>query len=575
MEKNKSIDGLAFRRDKKTVAKPTSIDGIATKKKTVRRVKATDSDIKKIKVELEAIKEELAEDSEPKASVDDFLAPVEAFSFDTEESEKPENDKDTKDTEESNEDEKTMDKKELKKLKKEEKKEAKKAKKTKKSKVKTIIVTILLSIIVLVLGAACWLFIWGNDIIMRITGGNGNIFEAIGVLTSDTYEPLKTDSKGRTNILAFGTSGYDMAGDEGNGVHDGAQLTDSIMAISIDQNTGDIAMISLPRDLKASPTCTATSKINEVFFCKSTQNNGVITDSTPGANALMTEVGDILGMDFQYYVHINWGSLVSIVNILDGITVTLDEDINDYEYTGAVFNAGTPYTINGEQALGLARARHGTANGDFSRGNSQQKILIGIKNKIYEKNLSLIDLVNLTSTLGDNLRTNLNVSEIKTAAHLTFEFDLESMRQIPLVDYDKNIYYFTTANINNISYVVPSAGVGNYRSIHTYLEEQLNSNPITREGAKIKILNGSDQSGVAGAMKEELTKAGFNISAIGDAEDGEYPEYTIYAASGEFTETLKALEDKFGVAHTEKDMTYENCDIIIILGNKPAPIEAE
>ena len=55
-----------------------------------------------------------------------------------------------------------------------------------------------------------------------------------------------------------------MEGEEGNGVHDGAQLTDSIMAISLDQNTGDIAMLSLPRDLKASPTCTASGKFTEV-----------------------------------------------------------------------------------------------------------------------------------------------------------------------------------------------------------------------------------------------------------------------------------------------------------------------
>ena len=78
-----------------------------------------------------------------------------------------------------------------------------------------------------------------------------------------------------------------------------------------------------------------------------------------GAEALVNEVSDILGLDFQYYAHLNWGSLVTIVDILGGITVTVDEDIDDYYYTGAVFQAGVPYTIDGSQALGLARARHG------------------------------------------------------------------------------------------------------------------------------------------------------------------------------------------------------------------------
>ncbi|RKH89146.1 hypothetical protein D7Y04_43535, partial [Corallococcus sp. AB038B] len=118
-------------------------------------------------------------------------------------------------------------------------------------------------------------------------------------------------------------------------------MTDSIMMISLNQNTGDIVMLSLPRDLKASPTCTATGKINEVYWC----NNMYGGNEAAGAQALMNEVGSILGVDFQYYAHLNWGSLVQIVNTLGGITVTLDEDISDYYYTGAVFEAGVPYTI--------------------------------------------------------------------------------------------------------------------------------------------------------------------------------------------------------------------------------------
>ena len=213
-----------------------------------------------------------------------------------------------------------------------------------------------------------------------------------------------------------------MEGEEGNGIHDGAQLTDSIMVISLNQDNGDVAMLSLPRDLKTSPICTATGKINEIYWC----NNMNGDNEQAGAEALMTEVSDILGLDFQYYAHVNWGSLVQVVDLLDGITITLDEDISDYYWTGAVFKAGVEYTINGEEALGLARARHGTTGGDFSRGASQQKILIGIKDKVSEKNLSLTEIIDLASTIGDNLRTNFSVEEIKTLAHLASDFDFDT-----------------------------------------------------------------------------------------------------------------------------------------------------
>ncbi|MBQ6351350.1 MAG: LCP family protein, partial [Methanobrevibacter sp.] len=391
MDKNKSIDGLKPRQSQKksTPKKTTSPKKVASNKKSVKKSaainKTTQKTVKKTKDNISLTTTQLNNPDDsltnntPQTTnpFEDFLNPVQTFDFD----EVSGNLKATAPTNQTKV-----------------KKHQPKVKKP-MSKKRKIILIIILVILLLLLAAGVGFILWGNDIIAKITGGQGNVFDL--VFQNDVYEPLKTDSNGRTNILAFGTSGYNMDGEEGNGVHDGAQLTDSIMVISLDQETGDIAMLSLPRDLKASPTCTATGKINEVYWC----NNMDGDNESAGANALMEEVNRILGIDFQYYAHLNWGSLIQIVDALGGITVTLDEDISDYYYTGAVFEAGKEYTINGDQALGLARARHGTESGDFSRGASQQKILVGIKDKVIEKGLSITDIINLASALGDNLRT--------------------------------------------------------------------------------------------------------------------------------------------------------------------------
>lgn len=445
MEKNKSIDGL-------TVKKPATKKTAAKTVKTAKPIKATKTTVKKVEVKKT---KEPATDSKPVAKAEDFLQPVTSFNFDGGE---------LKAAEESAED-----------IKKVAKDKKPKKEKKKVSKTRIIITSILLVIVLAMLGFVTWLVLWGDDLIAKITGGNGNIWDALNTLTSETYEPLKTDENGRTNILAFGTSGYNMEGDEGNGTHDGAQLTDSIMAISIDQATGDIVMISLPRDLKVTPTCTATGKINEVYWC----NNQYGDDEAAGANALMNKVSDVLGIDFQYYVHVNWESLIDIVDIIGGITVTTDETIEyDYlNYDGGnmveTIWEGAPTTLNGRQALGIARARHATKMGDFSRGNSQQKILIGIKDQIYNANLGFPELLGLVNTLGDNMRTNMAIEDFKTAIHLTYEFDFDKMRQVPLVDYDNNIYYFTTGMINGISYVLPQAGDGNFYAIRACVAEAL------------------------------------------------------------------------------------------------------
>lgn len=382
----------------------------------------------------------------------------------------------------------------------------------------------------------------------------------------DHYEPLKTDDNGRTNILAFGTSGYNMNGDEGNGTHDGAQLTDSIMVISLDQETGDLAMLSLPRDLKVSRTCTATSKVNELYWCNNMDN----TDEQAGAEALMEEVSDILGIDFQYFAHLNWGSLIQIVDTLGGINVTLDEDISDYGWTGAVFKAGTEYTIDGEQALGLARARHGTESGDFSRGASQQKILIGIKDKLHEKNLSITELTDLAGTLGDNLRTNFSVEELKTLAHLTSDFDFNNIRQISLIDPEP---LMTTGTINGISYVLPAGGAGYYTKIQSYVAKMLSSDPRDREDASILVLNGTDTPGLASTEQATLESEGYNNIDSNNAPAGEYTDqYTLYYLTDTAPETKKLLEAKYNITAKPIDElpagvnTYY--DFVLIIGDE-------
>ena len=470
-------------------------------------------------------------------AAEDFLKPVQAFDFD------------------ENSGELTASKEPVNTKPKKHKKEKKRI-----SKKRKIITSIILGVVTLLLIAVIWFIIWGNDLLAKITGGQGNIFD----LFSEQYDPLKTDENGRTNILAFGTSGYDMEGTEGKGTHDGAQLTDSIMAISINQETGDIAMLSLPRDLKVSRTCTATGKINEVYWCNNTEGN----DEQAGAEALSEVVSDILGVEFQYYAHLNWGSLVSIVDTLGGINITLDEDINDQYYTGSVYNAGVEYTIDGIQAVALARARHGTTSGDFSRGASQQKILMGIKNRISEKGLSITDMIGLANTLGDNLRTNFSVNELRSAAHLLSEFDFDNARQVSLIEPEKLV---TTANIGGISYVIPSDGVNNYKSIQAYVAKKFSSNPRIYEDYSILILNGTDTAGIASAEETTLEQENYQNIYTDDAPDGNYTnKYTLYATTDNAPNTKKLLEEKYGTTAKSADelpaLIPTNYDFIIIIG---------
>ena len=419
------------------------------------------------------------------------------------------------------------------------------------------------TIVILLLGIGIGTFVWGDSLISKLTSGKSGLWDAIGSLVSTTV-PFETDSNGRTNVLVFGTEGYDMTGASGNGTHDGSQLTDSIMVISFDQETQDVALLSLPRDLKVPMACMA-GKVNEVYVCNNQNGN----NEEAGARALMEQVSAVIGVDFQYWAHVNWGSLAEIVDTLGGITVTLDEDINDYNYTKVVLKAGVPTRLTGEQAIALSRARHGTTGGDFTRGNSQQKIVEGIIQEFVAHGVNISEAISLMGILGDNLRTNFTTDNIKAGVKLASTFSVSNIRNVPLVDYNTNTYYVTTAMINGISYVVPSAGASNYAAIQGYVARMFSSDAAMREDATIAVYNATGEAGVASAERSRLQDDNYDVNSIGDAATGSCEEqYCLYVLDEEKSATRAALEARYGVVAkaSTADVWYGYADFILVIG---------
>lgn len=465
-----------------------------------------------------------------KSSSEDFLAPIGTLSLSSEDIEK-----------------------DIKASKKQKKAKKPRKKWSKKRKAITVIIIILL----LLVGAG----LFAHFYLEKLTGGNIGLLD---VFTAKDVE-LKTDQNGRTNILVLGTSGYEM---DGSG-HDGAQLTDSIMIISLDQKNKDVALLSLPRDLKTDYICTGTGKVNEVYWCA----NQLGDDEEAGVAAAMEEIGDILGIDFQYYAHLNWGALVQVVDAIGGVTVTLDEDIFD-DWTNTFITAGEPTVLDGESALGLARARHGTYSGDFTRGASQQKILMAIKDKVMSEGISIGQLFDLMNAVGDNVRMNFNADELKTLYNMMSDFNMDNIRQITLLDPENGINLVTTGTINGISYVLPTAGDGIYTDIQTYIKQQLSNNPVEREGASVLVLNGTATMGVASTEQEKLEAKGYTVTDISDAsEDACSASYCLFAMNNENPATKAALEALYGVTAQDKTtltvpLYYPDLyDFVIIVGS--------
>jgi anionic cell wall polymer biosynthesis LytR-Cps2A-Psr (LCP) family protein len=94
-----------------------------------------------------------------------------------------------------------------------------------------------------------------NKSINSITGENQSIFDtARSLLSGASNKQLKSDN-GRTNIVLLGMRGENDP--------NGGLLADSIMIISMQQESKKVAMVSIPRDLRVEiPGTKGYSKLN-------------------------------------------------------------------------------------------------------------------------------------------------------------------------------------------------------------------------------------------------------------------------------------------------------------------------
>lgn len=465
-----------------------------------------------------------------------------------------------------------------------------KANKKPKSKARRIIKWLVILIIVGLLGYGGYVTYSANHAFSKAF--KGSIFQ---VLTQKNV-PLQQDSNGRTNILVLGTSEDDPG-------HQGGDLTDSMMIMSVDQTAKNAFLISIPRDLwvQYGKACASgyEGKINVYYSCSGGDASATSVDAD--RTALTAEdafVGNIFGLKIQYGVNVNYTVFKDVVNAVGGsITVDIQSrdaagimDSNFDWKCGAtekiriqncppdghyIQYPNGPATLDAEHALYLAQARgdsaptYGFEESNFDREKNQQMIIKAIRDKAISQGVFVNPeaISNIINSLGDNLRTTFQADEVKTLASLAQSIPDANIKSVSLIDAVPSVV--TTGDIDGQSAVEPTAGLYDYSGFQALLAKSLSSNPVISEGANVAVLNGSDVSGVAQAQADVLTAAGYTVSDVGSADTTNYQGYTVYAISKTDPGTSAALAKFYHVTvkTTKPPVTVPSgTDFIVIVG---------
>ncbi len=277
-----------------------------------------------------------------------------------------------------------------------------------------------------------------------------NKLENAGINDDLSEETLST-LDGYTNIAIFGLDNRD------NGNYSGGQ-SDTIMIVSVNDETKDVKIISVYRDSYLRVGDEKYGKANSAY-------------TRGGAEQAVQMLNANLDLNITDYVCVDWAALVEAIDELGGIEIEITaqeaQQINNYMWeidqmmgtrTPQVSGSGLK-TLSGVQATAYARIRN-TAGDDFKRTSRQRIILGAMLDKAKQSDVgTLIDICNV---VFDDISTTLELSEIIDLAKDVAKYNIVSTSGFP--------FAMTTEMISGSGdSVVPISLENNVSQLHLYL----------------------------------------------------------------------------------------------------------
>lgn len=230
--------------------------------------------------------------------------------------------------------------------------------------------------------------------------------------------------------------------------------SDVNIIVTVNPKTKQILLVTIPRDYY-------------VYLHGTTAMKDKLTHAGMyGVDMSISTIEDILDIDINYYIRLNFSTLINAIDTIGGIEVYSEYDFNTYGYQ---FYKGYNY-LNGEYALAFSRARKNFYYGDRTRGENQMRVIEAIIAKISSSTVLINDYLNILKSLDGTFQTNLDSGSI---------YDLIKMQLSSMPKWQIEKYSLNGLGAENYTYSIPD--------VYTYVMEP-DYNTVNEAKTKIKEL---------------------------------------------------------------------------------------
>ncbi len=308
--------------------------------------------------------------------------------------------------------------------------------------------------------------------------------------------------------------------------------TDTMIIVSLNLETGTVAMMSLPRDLFVYIPSGVMGRLNVAFGI----GESIGWNPGGGFGLLRQTLFYNFGINVHYYARVNFSGFESLIDSLGGLDIAVDCAYQDY-YPVDDFDPEAPaqdnyelrtldvgyYTFNGFDALWYARMRR--LADDFDRGRRQQQLLRAMWRKARSADL-LPSLPSLWDELTQIVETDLPLDVMLSLLPYLINLDTDSIQNFTMI----RLYHTTPWQPPNDAFVQ----LPQYQPISMLLRDFYTppaSSQLALTGPSIAVYNGSGQANWDRVASERLRWEGYNAIALGEVGGLESSQLVDYVAS--------------------------------------------
>jgi len=215
-------------------------------------------------------------------------------------------------------------------------------------------------------------------------------------------KPPEWEGSERVNILLLGGDARGLSKNE-------PPRSDTMMVASIDPETKQAHLFSILRDTYTDIPGHRANRINAALAMGSYK-------------LAMETVGELLDLDIQYYVFVDFQGFVDLVDVLGGIEFEVEKNMYYYDPTDPEYKIDLKkglQVLDGDKALQYVRFRYDRL-GDFTRTERQRKLLAALADKMTSAT-SLLSLPSTLQKIEPYISTNIPSDKMLPLARLAYD----------------------------------------------------------------------------------------------------------------------------------------------------------